>query len=153
MNTGDIKKELERLKQNRLLRDKNEFDNFEEALENLATVTDNWIIKELCEVFDDSTEDEEIMFGLIHLIEDFQGEEGLFETIKAVPNLIPRAKKWAKILNYRILNDDSSRMLYPKILKKLDKSTVKTVVDLLEEIKAEDPKQFNDFIDEVLKNI
>lgn len=153
MNTDDIKKELDRLKQNRLLRDKNEFDNFEEALENLATVTDNWIIKELCEVFDDSTEDEEVMFGLIHLVEDFQGEEGLLETVKAMPNMIPQAKRWAKILNYRILNDDPSRMLYPKVLIKLDKSTVKAVVDLLEEIKAEDPQQFKDFIDEVLKNI
>ncbi len=153
MNIGDIKIELNRLKQNRLLRDKNEFDNFEEAIENLATVTDNWIIKELCEVFDDSTEDEEVMFGLIHLVEDFQGEEGLLETVKAIPNMIPNAKRWAKILNYRILNDDPSRMLYPKILKKLDKNTVKAVVDLLEEIKSEDPQQFKDFIDEILKNI
>jgi len=153
MNTVDIKIELNRLKQNRLLRDKNEFDNFEEAIENLAIVTDNWIIKELCEVFDDSTEDEEVMFGLIHLVEDFQGEEGLLETVKAIPNMIPNAKRWAKILNYRILNDDSSRMLYLKTLKKLDKTTVKVIVDLLEEIKSEDPQQFRDFIDEILKNI
>lgn len=153
MNSNDINNQLEKLKQNRLLRNRSEFEGFEEALANLSEVTDYGIIKGLCEAFDDKTEDEEVMFGLIHLIEDFQGEEGLIETAKAVPFMIPQAKRWSKIIHYRILNDDPSREMYVGALKKVDIATRKVIMDILKEILNEDPKKFQTYVNEILSSI
>lgn len=153
MNSDDINTEIQKLKQNRLLRSKSEFEGFEEALANLSEVTDNKIIKRLCEVFDDNTEDEEVMFQLIHLIEDFQGEDALIETAKAIPLMILQAKRWSKIIQYRILNDNPSRMIYINALRQVDTETREVVLNILKEMSNEDPKRFQIYVSEILANI
>ncbi len=89
------------LKKNNLLLTDDEYNKFEEALISLSNCNDFHIIKDLCEAFDDKTHDEEVMFGLIHLIEKFEGEDALLEIINSIPNMEHVAKKWSKILVYR----------------------------------------------------
>ncbi|MCK4259681.1 MAG: hypothetical protein KAX49_11925 [Halanaerobiales bacterium] len=149
----DIQMEIKRLKQNRLIRNKEEFDNFELGLRNLAEVNDSNVIANLCEVFDDNTEDEEVMFGLVHLIEDFEMEKGILETVKAVPHMMIKAKRWTKILHYRILNDDDSREIYENILAKVEENTKQIILSLLIEIKKEDSDRFGRYIDKILVKI
>ncbi|MBN1045254.1 hypothetical protein DVW08_07715 [Clostridium botulinum] len=150
MNSEDIIREIEKLKKNRLLRTRDEFFAFEEAIENLSEVTNPNIIRELCKCFDDHTEDEEVMFGIVHIIEDFEIEDALFEIAKAVPDMIERARKWVKILHYRILNYTVARRSYKKVLNSIDKKNKEVIIKVLDEISKEDNEKFAPYIDEVL---
>lgn len=150
MNSNQIKKEIEKLKNNRLVRSREEFINFEEGIAALADVRDSKIIVELCKCFDDNTEDEEVMFGLVHLIEDFDGKEGLLEFAKAVPEMLPQAKRWVKILHYRILNDVPSRRIYKNVLKDLDYNNNQVITKILYEIADEYEEEFGKYIREIL---
>jgi hypothetical protein len=149
----DIKDEAKKLQQNRLLKNENEVLNFEDVIENLLSLKDAKLIKDLCSGFDDSTNNHEVMFGLIHAIEKFEGEEGLLEMAKAIPDMLPHATDWAIILHYRILNDELSRKLYAQVLNKVNLKAKSTIVMLLKKIKAEDPTRFESFVDQILSSI
>lgn len=153
MNINEINNKLKKLKENRLLRNKDEFINFEQAIAELSDVTDYEVIRGICEAFDDNTEDEEVMFALVHFIEDFEGEQGLLETAKSIPYMIDNARRWAKILHYRILNDDSSRVMYAAVVRRVDSKTKNIVIDMLNEILNEDPKEFKQYVTEVLDKL
>jgi hypothetical protein len=146
----DIKLALLNLKNNRLLRDDGEYDEFEIALNYLSDKGDYHIINELCMAFDDNIENDEVMFGIIHLLESFEGEEGLKRLAVAIPLMLESAKNWAKILHYRILNDAPSRQQYIDILKILDGETLEVILGILKEIKQEDPDEFSDYVNEIL---
>lgn len=87
----NIKDEIKKLQQNRLLKNEDEVINFEETIGNLLSLKDAKLIKDLCSGFDDSTNNHEVMFGLIHAIEEFEGEERLLEMAKAIPDMLPHA--------------------------------------------------------------
>ncbi|NLW48002.1 MAG: hypothetical protein GXY86_11795 [Firmicutes bacterium] len=148
----NIKDEIKKLQQNRLLKNEDEVINFEETIGNLLSLKDAKLIKDLCSGFDDSTNNHEVMFGLIHAIEEFEGEEGLLEMAKAIPDMLPHATDWAIILHYRILNDEPSRKLYAQVLNKVNLKAKSTIVMLLKKIKAEDPTRFETFVDQVLSS-
>jgi len=93
------------------------------------------------------------MFGLLHAVEDFEGDEGLLEIAKAIPIMLPHAKEWATILHYGILNDEPSRRQYGKILSQVNFFVRNTVIGILKEIKDEDPEQFEKSVEQVLSNI
>lgn len=149
----DVKAQVQRLQQNKFLRNRNEVQEFEEAIENIMSLKDVKLIKDLCSGFDDQTEQHEVMFGLLHAVEDFEGEEGLLEIAKAIPIMLPQAKEWATILHYGILNDDPSRAQYGKILSQVNLSVRHTIVGILKEIKDEDPARFENSVNEVLSSI
>ncbi len=146
----DVHSEILKLQNSRLLKNKIEVNNFESAIENIVSLNSSKFIKDLCTGFDDKTEDSEVMFGLIHAIEDFEGEEGLLEMAKAIPSMLPHAKEWATILNYRILNHEPSRRLYIQVLKKVDVQVKNTIIQIIKEIKAEEPARFEASANEIL---
>lgn len=47
----------------------------------------------MCIVFEDETQEEEVMFGLVHFIEDFEMEKYLTEMPKALPKMVENAKR------------------------------------------------------------
>ena len=149
----DIKDEIRKLQKNRLLRNINEVHAFEEAIENIISVQDVILVKDLCSGFDDQTDNHEVMFGLIHAIEGFEGEEGLFEMAKAIPDMLPHAKEWATTLHYRILNHVPSRKLYVKVLKRVNLKVKNNIVEILKGIKIEDPGRFEGAVNEILSNV
>ena len=53
--------------------------------------------------FCDDTKDDEVMFGIIHLIEQLQGEEYLKTIAICTPDM-KDAHDWAMTLNKRIIN-------------------------------------------------
>ena len=73
----DKKNQIQQLINSRKLSTDEEYVLFEGALQALhlnITIDD---ITEICKAFDDDTKDDEVMFGIIHLIEQLQGEEYL----------------------------------------------------------------------------
>lgn len=149
----DIRTEIQNLYAHRLLKTEEDFEQFENTLEGLADYNDESIIAELCTVFDDYTEDEEVMFGLIHFIESFEKEVYLTEMPKALPNMIENAKEWAIILNKRILNHQLYRKEYMKILSNMDEPIKLTVVNLLTEIAADNPERFQFSANEIIQHL
>ena len=152
----DVKIELKRVYINRLLQSQKEISEFEEALNNLIGLGDKSVITGLCMGFDDDTEQYEVMFGLVHGIEHLYKEsieEGLYLIALAVPSVIDRAREWMEVLHYRILNHEQVRRIYGRVLAKLDEKSKEIIINLLNDIKSEDPEVFSNSVEEVLKAI
>ena len=149
----DYQYEVRRLYSCRFLKNQSECEEFDNILENLADCTDEKLIKELCIVFEDETQEEEVMFGLVHFIESFEMEKYLTEMPKTLPKMVGSAKEWAMLLNIRILNSDLCRSEYAKILVGMNHDIQLTVNNLLNEIIADDPKRFESTANEVLSQL
>ena len=87
------------LRENRKLRSDIEIERFEEAIENILA-TDKF--EYLYYGFDDTTEDEEVMYGLVHAIESYYGkveEEKYFSVfINETQKIVYEAKEWVKLM-------------------------------------------------------
>ncbi|MCM2989961.1 Imm30 family immunity protein [Bacillus safensis] len=152
----DLKQELKNLYENRLLENENKIQEFEESLAKVLEYGSVSVIPGLCFVFDDDTEQFEIMFGLIHGIERLYKnniEEGLTYFAQAIPKILSQGAEWVKILHYRILNHPGVRIIYRNVLLKQDPSIVGNIKNLLIEIKNEDADMFSKPVDEVLNSI
>ncbi|MGN7356900.1 Imm30 family immunity protein [Paenibacillus sp. SAF-054] len=135
------------------MRTEQEIIDFEDSLEQIHNHCDYKIIGDLCSVFEDSTEQHEVMWGLLHLIEKYEGREALFELVKSMPKMIESAREWLEIINYRILNHQEYRELYGQVLKETETTTKEIIIKLLEDIKKEDPIKFEKSVLEVIKYI
>ncbi|UDB47219.1 MULTISPECIES: Imm30 family immunity protein [Bacillus] len=152
----NLKQELKSLYDNRLLENENNIKEFEESLAKVLDYGSVSVIPDLCLVFDDDTEQFEVMFGLVHGIERLyknNTEEGLSYIAKAIPQILNQASEWIEILHYRILNHPEVRLVYRNVLSKQDPFIVDNIKELLIEIKNEDPDMFSKSVDEVINNI
>ena len=150
MDANDVEAALAQLHESRLLSTREEFNRFEDAIARLASVDDYRITRGLSQAFDDGTHEEEVMFGLVHLIEHFQGEDALKALAQAIPGMIPQATDWAKLLHKRILNHAESRSLYNSVLRAIDPSTRDVIVALLRDIARESPDRFKAHVEDVI---
>lgn len=147
---------INRLKDNRLMHSEQEIILFEEALEEVANINDDHLIGQLMGVLDDETEQEEVMWGLIHTIEylsAFSPKRGLKQMIAAVPMNIEKSREWMEILHYRILNHEDYRRILVEALEEADEISKEVVLNLLEDIRDEDPNNFKDKVNEVKKGL
>lgn len=154
MGKLDIIVELTELKNNRLLRDESEVEKFEKSIENILDMKNVNHIEILCQGFDDLTEKDEVMFGLIHAIESYDkivsSEVSLKLLANSIPKMLPHAKEWLKILHKRILNHETSRNTYKKIIPTLNNDTQKIVVSQLTSIKERNPSRFEESVNSIL---
>lgn len=139
---------------NRFLRNQQEIFDFENALSSILNMKDLNHIENLCMGFDDETENDEVMFGLIHAIESYDNVFGSEQSLKklsaSLPYMLPHAKEWAKILHKRILNHEPSQKIYAKIISESDENIKKIVLQHVTEIKKENPKKFENPVDEFI---
>ena len=116
----DKKNQIQQLINSRKLSTDEEYVLFEGALQALhlnITIDD---IAEICKAFDDDTKDDEVMFGIIHLIEQLQGEEYLKKIAICTPDM-KEAHDWAMTLNKRIINSQKYFEKYIEIIGDLEK--------------------------------
>lgn len=150
----DIKDELTKLYNSRLLRNTEEIEVFENAIQKIVELQDSKLISKMCRCFDDKCEDIEVMYGLVHAIEIFEGEEYFEQVIIATKDMLQTAKMWVRTIYYGILNDEPSRKIFINVLKnKVDNSNRTMVISLLEQIKDEKPKIFTDSVNEVISSM
>lgn len=102
-------------------------------------------------VFDDACENEEVMFGLVHLVEDFALEDFLRGFIAAVGDLDARAPGWAKLFHYRILNSERARPLYSWLVGRADEATRITISRILRSIATQEGAPLKDRAGSVLE--
>lgn len=146
---------LHSLYDNRLMRNDEEFEIFDSTLDLLCdeTIETNDIIS-LINVLDDNREDMEVMYRLIHLIEEYIfSEESYRMLLNGINDIVNSSPKWSRVLMYRILNDDDSIVKLKKILKSLNINVYNNIYKLLINIYNEDTNLFGDKIKEILSNL
>lgn len=147
-----MKKEIfKQLYDNRLMRTEEEIYKFEDGLNELSETIQEMDILELCTVFDDNTEEDEVMFGVIHLIELFSSEKAFEYTVVGISNIIETALNWAKIIVYRCLNDVFSKNMLKVAINNADQRVQQAMQQLLYEIRTEDYDRFGLVIDDILE--
>ena len=134
----DKKNQIQQLINSRKLSTDEEYVLFEGALQALhlnITIDD---IAEICKAFDDDTKDDEVMFGIIHLIEQLQGD-------------MKEAHDWAMTLNKRIINSQKYFEKYIEIIGDLEKEYKEKILKLLVDVKNDNPKRFGDKINMLIE--
>lgn len=135
---------------NRLLKNSNEIAIFEDNLTKLAETFNEDDIIELCQILDDKTDDSEVMFGIIHLLETLSTKQAFINTVIGVVKLKSMSREWANIIIYRCLNDEYSVGMIREIYVTLDDEIRTEFSELLKEIKKEDEERFGKTISEIL---
>ncbi|UQZ34441.1 hypothetical protein C2I18_13475 [Paenibacillus sp. PK3_47] len=144
---------IAQLYENRLLRTELEFERFDQALEGLAGNMEDDVIRQIFKVFDDETEQEEVMFSLVHFVESYQQEMYLTQLLESLPDMLETARNWAIILNKRILNEDHWLKDYAAIASGMPPQVQRSLAFLLEEIKEENPRRFERKANYILSRI
>ncbi|WP_257000974.1 Imm30 family immunity protein [Terribacillus saccharophilus] len=105
--------------------------------------------------FDDNTQQFEIMFSLVHVIEHLYRnnlKDGLTLIAKSIPKITKQATEWIDILHYRILNHPQVRLVYREVLYQIDTDIASNIIGLLIEIKDKNPERFSGAVTEVINN-
>jgi hypothetical protein len=85
-------------------------DEVEEILAELKSEGDPDSIELLIGLLDDQHPYDELMYALIHTIENFDDETYAKHILNTVPDFVYRAPRWASIVVMRILNSDETRV-------------------------------------------
>ena len=148
----DKKIQIQQLINSRKLSNSEEYALFESSLQTLQmkiTIDD---VAEICKAFCDDTKDDEVMFGLIHLIEQLRGAEYLKKIAICTPNM-KDAHEWAMTLNKRIINSQKYFEMYIVVIDELEKEYKEKILKLLVDVKNDNPKRFGKKIDMLIERI
>jgi hypothetical protein len=135
---------------NRLLRTELECEQFDLALEGLTGDTEDAVIQQIFKVFDDETQHEEMMFGLVHFVESCHLEMYLTQLLESLPEMLEPARGWAIVLNERILSDDLARKEYAAIARGMSPRIKRALAFLLEEIRENNPRKYERKVNYIL---
>lgn len=135
---------------NRLMRNDGEIETFERNLELLAeTFTEEDII-ELCSVLDDGTQNEEVMFGAVHLLETLSSETAFENIIRGIAKTSCASPEWADTIICRCQNDEFSVQMINRLKNRLDRKIYDRFTELLTEIRDENGEMFGRTVDSIL---
>ena len=153
----DITSLTKMLVENRHLRTELEIQQYEQAISSILNMNRIEHIRHLCLGFDDETERDDVMFGLIHAIEsydkNFGAHEPLVKLAESLNAMLPHAREWVKTLHKRILNHEPSRKIYADVISGVDVGTKQIVVEIMNEIKNKNPMKFEATASEFLTSI
>lgn len=107
-------------------------------------------LRELHLVFTDATQNYEVMFGLLHVLEDYDMDVQLAAYVSALPDMLAEAREWAFRLTWRILNDAPSREAYKAVLKAAEPAAAAVARAILEEVARDEKPPLQTSAQEVL---
>lgn len=152
-----IKNDIKILKQMKLLGENDEIDIFDEAVYRISLKADNSVIKELCEVLDDSTSTPSAVENLIQCIFTIANrcglEEGIYEILNSADKTIINAKRWFIQINRMVLNYEPFNNAYISAIKRLGDEELSSVIDILYEIKNKYKGKYDQKIDSIVEEI
>lgn len=139
LNMDSIADDIKILRQMKLLGEDDDIDVFDEVVYRISLEGDNSVIKELCQVLDDSTSTPAAMDNIIQCIFTIANrcalEDGIYEILCNVDNMIINAKKWFIQINRMILNYEPFNNAYISAIKRLGAEELSLLIDILYEIK------------------
>ncbi|OKH35195.1 hypothetical protein NIES2101_37780 [Calothrix sp. HK-06] len=129
MNNSNL---ISTLTANKLMRSTEEVLAFDDALNKLAKNTHGVDLEELHLILDDNCLQQEVMWGLLHILESFDAREQLQALLNVIEKLVISAPEWTEVIHYRIFNDEPTRLLYQEMLKSVDLNTQQIVTNILD---------------------
>ena len=104
------------LRRSRRLSSDADFADFEKALALLAQRMNPADLPDLYRSFDDATEDYNLFWAVLHLIEHYDSETKDFTAgarvfLEMLPEMLPTSSRWMELLAIRQLNDEDARRL------------------------------------------
>lgn len=124
----------------RLLRDPSDVEAFERALGRYAARMRPEDLPDLLGLFDDDTEHHEVMFGLVHLVDEFPAAVWIRAYLDALPRLGSRAPEWAETLMARSVNSAETSGLLVDTLRTSGPDTQRAAAGLLAGLAQVQPK-------------
>jgi hypothetical protein len=102
---------IERLRAIHRLETAAEMEEYDRVLSELAEEEplDPALLPDLFASLYDDTEGEEVMWGLLHLVEDFPSPGYASALIEALPQMVTQAREWSLRLLMRMLNSATER--------------------------------------------
>ena len=143
---------INQLFESRKLSSRKEYEQFEKSLIALQTSIQINDISKICKVFSDDTGDDEVMFELVHLIEQLQGEEYLKSIAICSPEMAD-AHDWAMTLNKRILNSQKYFNKYLEVINDMEEPSKSKIIELLIDVKNDNPNRFSEKVDHILEKV
>lgn len=133
---------------NRFIRSDDEYESFQKALDLIGNEElEEETIRDLYLVFEDHTEEYEVMWGLLHLLEHVDPDNQ--NLVKSLVKMVPQSKEWVTIFIRRILKTPVARMNFKQKYQHADKETKEIIKSLLQEI-GESNSKFKENIDFIL---
>jgi len=113
-------------------------DEYDQLIAELANhePLDPALLPDLLLSLYDDTDGEEVMWGLLHLVEDFPAEAYAVALVEALPRMVIHAKEWALLLLQRMVNSESDRLLLRDAYRAAGPEKQRLPRDLLAEIVA-----------------
>ena len=149
MNTQEL---VDQMIKSKKLRNNHEIEKYEQSIEQLINHNK---LEELYLGFDDNTEDDEVMFGLVHAIESFYEEVGeeeyFFIFINQIKMIYRESKEWIKLMTVRILNDIESRNEFIKIFQKSKQEDKDFIINLMKDIELDNIEHLKDLTSKFTK--
>lgn len=130
----ELKEAVATLGRCRLVSDESEVASFECALEALAGIASEEVVRELHLVFDDAARHREVVFGLIHLLESLDMGVQIRAFVRAAPDMEKHASEWTRILLFRLLNEPAARGCLVEALRHGDVNALEVFKVILGEI-------------------
>lgn len=135
---------IDQLREHRQLQSPEDVEAFEEALSALAEEPQAAVRDRLPELFlilSDECEFEEILWELVHFIEDFDYQTLVSTFVDVAPQLMDEGPEWVDTFLHRILNNETTRTLLRAYLPPQSASNGALIHQLLEEIGDEDAEE------------
>lgn len=124
---------------------------FEDLLARIAALEDPKSIPALLAFFEDDAEYDELMFSIVHTIEDFDDSTYVDQVIASLPGLNRSAPRWAAVLHKRVLNSPETLAVYTRRAKKASPVERGAIREVLNEVKT--TAAFKDRVDALLAAI
>lgn len=112
----------------------------DKALAQVMAHRDKACILPLLYLLDDSTQQDEGMFSIIHAVESFDDKTYVKELLVALPKLRLSSPKWASILLMRGLNNENIKKIIVQELERADREIKDSAAWLCEKINERNPK-------------
>jgi hypothetical protein len=127
---------IERLRAIHRLETAAEMEEYDRVLSELADEEplDPALLPDLFASLYDDTEGEEVMWGLLHLVEAFPSQSYASALVEALPQMVTQAREWVRRLLKRMLNSATYRPLLRDAYRAHSPELQKLVRDLLQEI-------------------
>ena len=146
-----MQKEIyQNLYNNRTLKNYTEIEMYEYNLERLSETFSEEDIVELCLTFDDETQNVDVMFGAVHLLETLSSETAFVNTTKGVVKMYDTSPEWAEIIICRCLNDENAVSMIRQVKDKVDEDEWDTFKEILGNIRNEDEEKFGKIVDMIV---
>lgn len=150
---NSIADDIKILKQMKSLGEDDDIDVFDEAVYRISLNGDNSVIKELCQVLDDSTSTPSAMDNVIQCIFTIANrcglEDGIYEILSNVDKILINGKRCFIQINRMILNYEPFNNAYISAIKRLGDEELSSLIDILYQLKDKYEKKIDWIINQL----